>query len=300
MAELSIHDYVNFSFRLRKRLPYYNGDEHELDLAVESITELLDELKILRDWTCMANELRRGEHKAHRVKRLDEYLQAMFGGKHAKLTEEQKKRFYNLQEAGLITNILTATAIDTRAVKNLSPASIKYICDQGQKFIDRRALAPHLCYFSFYDSLSTMRQAPILSMSCWERELEDFEKSCALNALSQKRGKKRKKPPTTTTTEPQPIEETANVTMAERRLETDKPRWLLFPNHANIYNINIDSVKDSFSKHLSLIDPFTSLTEPIHGEDCYLMISMRGELGQYLRRLPGSQITFKCSERHGS
>ncbi|KAH7186450.1 hypothetical protein DER44DRAFT_190546 [Fusarium oxysporum] len=169
MAELSIHDYVNFSFRLRKRLPYYNGDEHELDLAVESITELLDELKILRDWTCMANELRRGEHKAHRVKRLDEYLQAMFGGKHAKLTEEQKKRFYNLQEAGLITNILTATAIDTRAVKNLSPASIKYICDQGQKFIDRRALAPHLCYFSFYDSLSTMRQAPILSMSCWER-----------------------------------------------------------------------------------------------------------------------------------
>ncbi|KAF4469738.1 hypothetical protein FALBO_3359 [Fusarium albosuccineum] len=192
MADLSLDDFVKFSFRMRKVLPYYNGDEQELNHVIDAMSDLLGELTILRDWICIADEWRQEYHKS-RTKRLEEYLTVMFGEKNKMLSEEQKSIFERLKKASLYTNLLTATAVEMKTVKGLSPNLVKYICDGGDKFIERRKLKPYFIHLPFHKSLSKMRDKAALH---WGEDMSGFNDACGEKALSQMNDKKRKLAPT--------------------------------------------------------------------------------------------------------
>ncbi|KAH7187110.1 hypothetical protein BKA60DRAFT_643837 [Fusarium oxysporum] len=205
MADLTLDDYLSFSLRLRRGLVYYDGNEQKLDTVINSVSELRDELTIMRDWTCLANELRRGERKPHRTKRIIEYAKAAFDENSKKYSKEQRKPFKDLQQASLLTNVLVAAAVETKNIAGFSETMVKYILNHGDDFIQRRKLVPYFQYPPFCRALWP-NQNKEASAKCWGQQMTDFENACSTKALVESKGKKRKDRFNDVTTEPQTVE----------------------------------------------------------------------------------------------
>jgi hypothetical protein len=147
MADLSLEDFTGTIARLRNRLPYYDGKEQDLNDLIIATSELVDELKIIRDWTCLANEFRRDERSTCRTRRLGEYAKVMI--KENNRPEEERKPFADLRHSSISTNLLVATASETRRIIGFSGPLVKYIIKHGDKFIQARQLCSYFIYVPY-------------------------------------------------------------------------------------------------------------------------------------------------------
>ncbi|SPJ87181.1 uncharacterized protein FTOL_12195 [Fusarium torulosum] len=188
---LSFKDFAGALNRLRNGLKYYNGgEEQDLDDLINTVSELGDELMIMRDWTCLANEFRKGEHKAHRTKRLNEYAKVMI--KENNRPQEERKPFAKLRNASILTNILVATASESKRIKELSETLVKYIINEGDTFIQARQLGPYFVYLP-YCQILCLNEKHSERIEIWgEEKLSKFKTQCVETGAMDKKTKKRK------------------------------------------------------------------------------------------------------------
>ncbi|KAG4282272.1 hypothetical protein FPRO04_13316 [Fusarium proliferatum] len=211
MTELSLDDYVGFLSRLRLGLEYYDGDEQEINGLIETASEFQDELEIIRDWTCLANEFRRGERKSHRTKRLNEYVKAMI--KEQSRPEGERKPFAELGKGSIFMNLLVATASETQKITRFSETSVKYIINHYSTFIQRRKLGPYFIYLPYCQVLCSYHEEYTIG---GKENMSEFETACAKTATAMSQRKKRKRESNDTTTEPR----TAEISVVAGRMSS--------------------------------------------------------------------------------